>query len=109
MRYDRCRAFDLYVDGDTDGIWVAGNGSKIDDIGSCLEQVICLRHGSMLVQEASSWPVRRRDPTPRSQAESRRELVGHSRKQFVADSLLEGTRFELLVRERGEAGSLSCL
>jgi hypothetical protein len=54
MRYDRCKAFDLYADGDTDGIWVAGNGSKIDDIGSCLEQVVCLRDGSMLVQEASS-------------------------------------------------------
>jgi hypothetical protein len=42
------------LDGDTDGIWVAGNGSKIDDISSCLEQVVCLRDGSMLVQEASS-------------------------------------------------------
>jgi hypothetical protein len=42
MRYDRCEAFYLYVDGDTDGIWVAGNGSKIDDIGSCLEQVVCM-------------------------------------------------------------------
>jgi hypothetical protein len=27
---------------------------SIDDIGSCLEQVVCLRDGSMLVQEASS-------------------------------------------------------
>ena len=42
MRYDGCKAFDLYVDGDTDGIRVAGNGSKIDDIGSCLEQVVCM-------------------------------------------------------------------
>src|ERR1700739_3738475 len=53
MLYDRCKPFDLYADGDTGGIWVAGNSSKIDDIGSCLQQGVCLRDGSMLVQEAS--------------------------------------------------------
>jgi hypothetical protein len=42
MRYERCKTFDLYADRDGDGIWVAGNGSKIDDIGSRLKQVVCM-------------------------------------------------------------------
>lgn len=40
MRYDGCQALDLQLFGDPDGIRVAGNGSKIDHIGSCFEQVV---------------------------------------------------------------------
>jgi hypothetical protein len=40
MRYDGCETFDLHVEGDLDGIWVAGDGAKIDDICPCFEQAV---------------------------------------------------------------------